>query len=68
MPPHALLLDFGAVISTSLFECHRETEQLLGLRPGSLTWLGPIDPSTDALWRSMLRGEITEREDRKSVV
>jgi len=62
MPPHALLLDFGAVISTSLFECHRETEQLLGLRPGSLTWLGPIDPSTDALWRSMLRGEITERD------
>lgn len=61
MHPQALLLDFGAVISTSLFECHRETEELLGLPAGSLTWLGPIDPSTDALWRSMLRGEITER-------
>jgi putative hydrolase of the HAD superfamily len=60
--PQALLLDFGSVISTSLFECHRDTEALLGLRAGSLTWLGPIDPSTDALWRSMLRGEITERD------
>lgn len=62
MQPQALLLDFGNVISTSLFECHRETEELLGLRRGSLTWLGPIDPSTDALWRSMLRGEISERD------
>lgn len=60
--PQALLLDFGAVISTSLFECHRQTEALLGLPSGSLTWLGPIDPSSDALWRSMLRGEITERD------
>ncbi len=60
--PQALLLDFGSVISTSLFECHRETEELLGLRAGSLTWLGPIDPSTDTLWRSMLRAEITERD------
>lgn len=61
MQPQALLLDFGSVISTSLFECHRETEELLGLKRGSLTWLGPVDPSTDALWRSMLRGEIAER-------
>lgn len=60
--PQALLLDFGSVISTSLFECHRETEEVLGLRAGSLTWLGPIDPSTDTLWRSLLRGEITERD------
>ncbi|MEO8122647.1 MAG: HAD-IA family hydrolase [Burkholderiales bacterium] len=60
--PQALLLDFGSVISTSLFECHRETEELLGLRAGSLTWLGPIDPSTDLLWRSLLRAEITERD------
>lgn len=60
--PRALLLDFGSVISTSLFECHRETEELLGLRAGSLTWLGPIDLSTDVLWQALARGEITERD------
>lgn len=60
--PKGLLLDFGSVISVSLFERHRETEQLLGLQPRSLTWLGPLDPSTDPLWRAMQRDEITERE------
>jgi len=60
--PRALLLDFGAVISTSLFECHRDTEQQLGLPEGSLRWRGPIDPAGDPLWRSMLRQEISERE------
>lgn len=57
-----LLLDFGAVISVSVFERHRDTEQILGLPPGSLTWLGPLDPSTDTLWRAMQADEITERE------
>jgi putative hydrolase of the HAD superfamily len=57
----ALLLDVGAVITRTLFESHRDTEQVLGLPAGTLTWLGPIDPSTDALWRRMLAGGITER-------
>ena len=60
--PRGLLLDFGNVITVSLFEQHRQTEALLGLAAGSLTWLGPIDPSTDPLWRAMQRDEITERE------
>jgi putative hydrolase of the HAD superfamily len=60
--PKALLLDFGSVISVSVFERHRETERILGLQEGSLTWMGPIDPSTDALWQSMQRDEMTERE------
>ncbi len=60
--PAALLLDFGSVISVSVFERHRETEQILGLPPGTLTWLGPLAPATDALWQSMLRGEISERD------
>ncbi|MCC7099808.1 MAG: HAD-IA family hydrolase [Rubrivivax sp.] len=60
--PQALLLDFGSVISVSMFERHRQTEADLGLPAGSLTWLGPIDPETDPLWRSMQRDEITERD------
>lgn len=60
--PRGLLLDFGAVISVSVFERHRETERVLGLPVKSLSWLGPIDPSTDPLWESMQRDEITERE------
>jgi putative hydrolase of the HAD superfamily len=60
--PKALLLDFGSVISVSVFERHRETEQTLGLPPETLKWLGPIDPSTDPLWQSMQRDEISERD------
>jgi putative hydrolase of the HAD superfamily len=60
--PRALLLDFGSVISVSLFERHRETETQLGLPKFSLTWRGPIAPQSDALWESMQRDEISERE------
>jgi putative hydrolase of the HAD superfamily len=60
--PSALLLEFGRVISVSVFERHRETELILGLEPGTLTWLGPLAPATDPLWQSMLRGEISERD------
>jgi putative hydrolase of the HAD superfamily len=60
--PRALLLDFGSVISVSAFEKHRQTERLLNLASGSLTWLGPLDPETDPLWVAMQRDEITERE------
>ena len=60
--PRGLLLDFGAVVSVSVFERHRETEQILSLPVGSLSWLGPIDPTTDPLWSSMQNDEITERQ------
>jgi putative hydrolase of the HAD superfamily len=60
--PRGLLLDFGSVISVSVFERHRETERILGLPEGTLKWLGPIDPCTDPLWESMQRDEISERE------
>ena len=62
IPPEALLLDFGSVISVSLFERHRDTEAELGLPAGSLSWLGPIAPETDALWQAMQRDEISERD------
>ena len=60
--PRGLLLDFGSVISVSVFERHPETETLLGLPPRSLSWLGPLAPDTDPLWQAMQRDEITERE------
>ena len=37
-----LLLDFGSVISKSLFERHRITEEALGLKKGTLTWQSSI--------------------------
>jgi putative hydrolase of the HAD superfamily len=60
--PTGLLLDFGSVITYSLFEKHRDTEATLGLPPGSLTWLGPLDPDSDELWQAMQRDEISERD------
>lgn len=60
--PGALLLDFGSVVSVSLFERLRETERQLGLAPHSLTWQGAIAPETDSLWQAMLREEISERD------
>lgn len=58
----ALLLDFGSVISKSLFERHDLIEEKLGLAKGTLTWKGPFEPQSDALWMSMQRDEITERD------
>lgn len=58
----ALLLDFGGVVSVTMFERHAQTEQALGLAPGTLTWRGPFDPQSDALWRDMSADKIAERE------
>ena len=61
-PAKALVLDFGGVITKTLFETHAETEKALGLAPGTLTWRGPFDPDNDPLWRRMQAGEISERD------
>lgn len=58
----ALILDFGGVVTRTLFETHALTEQALGLEPGTLDWRGPFDPASDALWRSMQADEISERD------
>jgi putative hydrolase of the HAD superfamily len=58
----ALVLDFGGVISKTLFETHEATEAALGLAPGTLGWRGPFAAATDPLWLAMLRGELSERE------
>ena len=57
-----LVLDFGGVISKTLFETHESTEKALGLQSGVLSWRGPFAPETDPLWVSMQLGEITERD------
>ena len=62
MTERALILDFGGVVTRTLFETHDLTEKVLGLAPGTLTWRGPFDPSTDDLWVSMQAGEISERD------
>lgn len=59
---NALVLDFGGVISRTLFETHDLTEKALGLAAGTLTWRGPFDPAGDPLWQSMQEDRITERQ------
>jgi putative hydrolase of the HAD superfamily len=58
----ALVLDFGGVISRTIFETQPDNERALGLPPGTLSWRGPFDPSGDVLWRAMQAGEISERD------
>lgn len=58
----ALVLDFGGVISRTLFETHALSEAALGLPAGTLTWRGPFDPEGDALWRDMQADKISERD------
>jgi putative hydrolase of the HAD superfamily len=58
----ALVLDFGGVISRTLFETHADTEAALGLPPGTLCWRGPFDVASDAPWRDMQAGRISERD------
>ena len=58
----ALILDFGGVISRTLFETHALSETALGLATGTLTWQGPFAPETDALWQAMQADQISERD------
>lgn len=57
----ALMLDFGCVLSKTVFENVALIERGLGLAPGTLDWHGPFDPENDALWRDMQAGRISER-------
>jgi putative hydrolase of the HAD superfamily len=60
--PKALVLDFGGVVTKTLFETHALTERALGLKAGALAWRGPFDPANDPLWLSMQADEISERD------
>ena len=61
MTDKVLVLDFGGVVTRTLFETHRESEAALGLAAGSLTWRGPFDPAGDPLWQDMIADKISER-------
>jgi putative hydrolase of the HAD superfamily len=58
----ALMLDFGCVISKTMFENMELVERGLGLKAGTLTWRGPFDLDSDPLWRDLLAGRTTERQ------
>lgn len=60
--PGVLVLDFGGVISRTLFETHALSEAALGLPAGTLRWRGPFDPAGDALWQDMQADRISERD------
>lgn len=59
-PFDVLLLDFGGVVLAHPVELHHRTEELLGLEPGTLDWLGAVDPTTDELWRQTMNGDLPE--------
>ncbi len=62
-PVEVLLLDFGGVCLLSPVELHQRAEEALDLGPGTIDWFGPLDPSTDELWRRMVTGDgLNERE------
>lgn len=58
----ALILDFGGVISLTLFETHALSETALGLPAGTLNWQGPFAPEADPLWQAMQADHISERQ------
>lgn len=58
----ALVLDFGGVISRTMFETHALSEAALCLTPGTLSWRGPFDVAGDPLWQAMQAGRISERD------
>ena len=58
----ALILDFGSVISRSVFERRRAIAKRLGLPEDAIHWPGPLAPNADPRWRDMLAGKLTERE------
>jgi putative hydrolase of the HAD superfamily len=58
----SLLLDFGGPCIVTPFEVHEHTERMLGLPPGSITFMGPHDMANDQLWQKFQAREIVERD------
>jgi putative hydrolase of the HAD superfamily len=60
--PLALILDFGAVITKTVFEIPQAVGIAFDLPPDAFPWRGPLAPETDELWSAMQRDELSERE------
>jgi putative hydrolase of the HAD superfamily len=60
--PKSLLLDFGGPCIVTPFEVHADTERMLGIAPGSITFQGPHDVANDELWQKFQAREILERD------
>jgi putative hydrolase of the HAD superfamily len=58
----ALILDFGQVVTRSIFELAAYVERGFGLAPGTFPWRGPLAPEGDPLWIAMLEGQFSERD------
>lgn len=58
----AVVFDMGGVVVRTPFELLRRVERVCGAPEYALDWRGPFDPDSDALWRRMQSGDITERE------
>jgi putative hydrolase of the HAD superfamily len=62
-PYDVLLLDFGGVCLLNPAELHAVVEDHFGLPRGTFTWMGPLDPATDDLYRESIRaGGMSERD------
>lgn len=61
-PADTLILDFGGVVTRTMFETHAASERALGLPAGTFTWMGPFDPDSDPLWQRLQADEISERD------
>jgi epoxide hydrolase-like predicted phosphatase len=59
-PARALLVDFGGVLTSNVFDSFREFCRREGLEPGSVKRLFREDPEALALLRELERGEIDE--------
>jgi putative hydrolase of the HAD superfamily len=60
--PKGVLLDVGGVLLPTPWELLEEFEARNGWPPGTLPWRGPLDPSTDPLWRSAQAGRLRPGE------
>jgi putative hydrolase of the HAD superfamily len=65
--PQALIIDFGGVLTTDLFDCMRSFAEREGLAAEALVELVTVDPDGKALLAALERGDITQREFERGI-